>query len=148
MPTSTAQVTLDEIVGSGPVGSGTPQPPLDIMYQPRYNIDDKFSEMALSWVLNAKNGNNKPLEITVRSSSDSPTKPANWNDLGFSKISLAKHDEILARVPLFTAHTHEASTPQNQPNLKVGLEDRRTSVEVTIRASDAAVFALGPDQSW
>ncbi|KAI8679325.1 hypothetical protein NCS57_00210200 [Fusarium keratoplasticum] len=143
MPTSTGQVTLDEIVGSG-----SPPAPLDITYQPRYNIDDKFSEMALSWVLNAKNGNNKPLEITVRSSSVSPAKPADWNDLGFSKISLAKHDEILARVPLFTAHTHEASTPTNQPNLQVGLEDKRTSVEVTIQASDAAVFTLGPDQSW
>jgi hypothetical protein len=143
MPTSTAQVTHDAIVGSG-----TPPAPLDITYQPRYNIDDKFSEEALSWVLNAKNGNNKPLEITVRSSSISPAKPADWNDLGFSKISLAKHEEILARVPLFTAHTHEASTPTNQPNLQVGLEDKRTSVEVTIQASDAAVFTLGPDQSW
>ena len=119
-----------------------------MLTKPRYNIDDKFSEEALSWVLNTKNGNNKPLEITVRSSSISPAKPADWNDLGFSKISLAKHEEILARVPLFTAHTHEASTPTNQPDLQVGLEDKRTSVEVTIQASDAAVFTLGPDQSW
>ncbi|KAF7550273.1 hypothetical protein G7Z17_g5834 [Cylindrodendrum hubeiense] len=142
MPTSTAQVTRDAIVGSGP-----PPAPLDITYQPRYNIDDKFSEEALSWVLNAKNGNNKPLEITVKSSSTSNAKPADWNDLGFSQVSLENHHEVLARVPLFTAHTHEVSTSTHQPNLQVGLEGKRTSAEVTIRASDAAVFTLGPDQS-
>ncbi|RSL96387.1 hypothetical protein CEP52_011515 [Fusarium oligoseptatum] len=146
MPTCSSQVTNAAIVGAA--GPPAPPVPLDINYQPRYNIDDKFSQAALSWVLNAENGKNKPVEITVRSSSISPAKPADWNDLGFSKISLAKHEEILPRVPLFTAHTHDAPTPVTQPNLQVGLGDRKTSVEVTIRASDAAVFALGPDQSW
>ncbi|CAG7565814.1 unnamed protein product [Fusarium equiseti] len=145
MPTCTSQVTRDAIVGTV-----TQLPSLDITYQPRYNIDTKFSEEALNWVLNAENKKNNPVVITFdsRSSSESGNDSVNWNDLGFSKVSLSKHDEILARVPLFTAHTHDLPASTKRPNYQVGLDDEKTSVTVTIQASDAAVFPIGPDQSW
>jgi len=143
MPTCAAQVKREAIVGAG-----TQLPPLDIMYQPRYNIDAKFSEEALSWVLNANNGKNAPLEITFHSHFTSRTRPTDWKDLGFSKVSLENHNEVLARVPLFTAHIHDEPTPTKMPNYQVGFEEEDTSVTVTIRASDAAVFPISPDQSW
>lgn len=145
MPTSTAQVAHAAVVGS----KAEPPLPLDIIYQPRYNIDARFMETAMSWVINAQNSKNKGVEIKFRSNYDhKPTKPPNWNDLGFSKVTLENHGEVVPRMPLFTAETQEKPTSTTTPTYRVGLGAENASVKVTIKASDAAVFPIDPDSSW
>ncbi|KAG7409967.1 hypothetical protein Forpe1208_v011804 [Fusarium oxysporum f. sp. rapae] len=147
MPTSTAQVTEEEVVGTV---AATPLPGPDIVYRPRYNIDARFSEQALNWVINAHNGKNKPLKITFHSTSHAKlaNRPSNWKDLGFSRVSLDKHDEVAPLVPLFTAQTHETPKSTERPTYQVGVGGESTSVTVEITGSDAAVFSISPDQSW
>ncbi|KAF4438074.1 hypothetical protein FACUT_5237 [Fusarium acutatum] len=145
MPTSTAQVAHEAVVGS----KSETSLPLEIMYQPRYNIDARFMETAMGWVINAKNPNNKGAEIKFRSNSfRKPTKPPNWNDLGFSKVTLENYSEVVPRMPLFTAETQEKPTSTTTPTYRVGLGAENASVKVTIKASDAAVFPIDPDSSW
>ncbi|KAF5705050.1 hypothetical protein FGLOB1_8190 [Fusarium globosum] len=145
MPTTTAQVAHEAVVGSK---AETPLP-LEIMYQPRYNIDARFMETAMGWVINAKNPNNKGIEIKFRSNSyHKPKKAPDWNDLGFSKVTLENHSEVVPRMPLFTAETQEKPTSTTTPTYRVGLGADNASVKVTIKASDAAVFPIDPDSSW
>lgn len=145
MPTSTAQVAHDAVVDS----ETKPALPLEITYQPRYNIDAKFMETAMSWVINADNSNNKGVEIKFRSNYyEKPTEPPSWNDVGFSKVALENHSEVVPHMPLFTAETQEKPTPKTTPTYRVGLGAEDARVKVTIKASDAAVFPIDPDSSW
>ncbi|KXH34357.1 hypothetical protein CSIM01_00268 [Colletotrichum simmondsii] len=145
MPTSTAQVTHEAVVDS----RAQPLLPLEISYQPRYNIDPRFMETAMGWVKNAQNSHNKGVKIKFRSNySHKPTKPPNWNDLGFSKVKLENHSDVVPLMPLFTAETQEKPTSTNTPTYQVGLDAKKASVKVTIKASDAAVFPIDPDSSW
>ena len=146
MPTSTVQVTTADVVEKR-----KPEiKPEDIVYEPKYVIDSTFTTLTQNWVLNAKNGRNKPFKITFAASRDSKSSTKAFDDLGFSKIAF--QENVAPRLPLFTAEISVPSKDKALKNIEVGVGDGdakgQSEVKVTIEASDAAVFSITPHQSW
>ena len=147
MPTSTAQVTTEQITGSKTTAITKPA---DIVYEPRYIIDSTFSAITMDWVLNAANTTNKPFKIEFSASRNSQPHSDTFKDVGFSNPLF--NDDVSSSLPLFTAQIPNLPTISGQPNLVASVSDGNSNgdstVTITIEASDVAVFSISPHQSW
>ncbi|KAI9658795.1 MAG: hypothetical protein M1821_002355 [Bathelium mastoideum] len=145
MPTSTAQVTQGEVVG-------TSQPvidPADIKYEPKYEIDSTFSNLVTNWVINAKNSQNSPFNLTFSANSSTKATKNRFADVGFLDSNIQLGDkQVTPALPLFTASFNGQSSDVQKPSLAAGVGDGTATVTVTISASDAGIFAVSPSSSW
>lgn len=146
MPTSTAQVTQEQVIGQ-------PSPPIkpeDIKYEPRYDIDATFTNLVTNWVKNAHNPHNAPFVLTFSASGSSQNVRNHFTDVGFQDKDLhLEKTKATPALPLFTATFHDQMGTPQRPSLVTCIPpSSEASVTVTITASDAAVFSVTPNASW